>query len=331
MRVRLTQLDGTLPNLALMKLAHWHRSKGDVVQLARTPTPTMFEPAYDVVYASATFSWTRPVVDRLLRAFPQAIVGGTGVEGFGDVEDLIGGEYEHYDYSLYPAYPFSLGFTQRGCRLSCPFYVVPRKEARPRAVNTVRDIWREGTTKAVCLLDNDFFGQEPWRDRIGEIREGGFRVAFNQGVNIRMITDEVAQALASVEYRDDGFERRRLYTAWDNLGDERRFFAGLERLNQAGVPSKHVMVYMLVGYRHGETMEAVQDRFHRLLDAGCMPFPMVYERWRQPELRRFARWVIRRYYQMVPWEEYGRFTKAKAQPLGLFSTEDSGETTRQGA
>ena len=31
MIVRLTQLDGTLPNLALMKLAHWHRSRGDVV------------------------------------------------------------------------------------------------------------------------------------------------------------------------------------------------------------------------------------------------------------------------------------------------------------
>ena len=42
-----------------------------------------------------------------------------------------------------------------------------------------------------------------------------------------MITDETAAALASVEYRDDDFQRRRLYTAWDNLGDERRFFTGV--------------------------------------------------------------------------------------------------------
>ena len=122
--------------------------------------------------------------------------------------------------SLYPAYPFgSRVHEQRGCRLSGRFCAVPRMEGRPRAVNTVWDIWREVTTKAVCLLVyNDFFGQEPWRERIGEILEGGFRVAPNQGVNMRMITDEVAQALASVEYRDDGFERRRLYTVWDNLG-----------------------------------------------------------------------------------------------------------------
>lgn len=33
--VRLTQIDGALPNLALMKLAHWHRARGDTVTLTR--------------------------------------------------------------------------------------------------------------------------------------------------------------------------------------------------------------------------------------------------------------------------------------------------------
>ena len=305
-QVRLTQLDGKLPNLALMKLAHWHRSKGDQVHLARTPAPSLFEPAYDVVYGSAIFSWTEPVVDRLRLAYPDAMVGGTGTDALVEVEELIGGEYERYDYSIYPDYPYSLGFTQRGCRLRCGFCVVPRKEGKPRSVNTVWDLWREGALRAVLLLDNDFFGQEAWHDRIAELREGRFRVSFNQGINIRMITDETAAALASVEYRDDDFQRRRLYTAWDNLGDERHFFTGLERLNAAGIPSRHVMVYMLVGYKPGETMDEVLYRFNQLVSAGCRPYPMVYERWRQPELRRFARWAIRRYYEVVPWEEYRR-------------------------
>jgi hypothetical protein len=30
MRIRLTQIDGKLPNLALMSLAHYHRARGDV-------------------------------------------------------------------------------------------------------------------------------------------------------------------------------------------------------------------------------------------------------------------------------------------------------------
>ena len=302
--VRLTQLDGKLPNLALMKLAHWHRSIGDDVFLERTPAPSMFEPEYDRVYASAIFGWSLPVVRRLQTAYPDAVVGGTGTDQPHTVEELVGSEYEHYDYSIYPDYPYSLGFTQRGCRLSCGFCVVPKKEGKPRSVNTIEDIWRRGTPRCVLLLDNDFFGQEQWRERIEELCEGGFQVSFNQGINIRMITPEVADALASVRYMDDGFRTRRLYTAWDNLGDEKRFFAGLQMLNEAGIPSAHIMVYMLVGYRPRETMDDVLYRFNRLVEAGCRPFPMVYERWRQPELRRFARWAIRRYYEIVPWEEF---------------------------
>lgn len=304
-KVRLTQLDGKLPNLALMKLSHWHQAQGDEVHFARTPSPSLFEPEYDVVYGSAIFEWTRPVVERLRTAWPDAIIGGTGTDSFDTVEGVVIGEdYEHYDYSIYPDFEYSLGFSQRGCRLKCGFCVVPKKEGKPKSVNTIADIWRSGTPKAVLLLDNDFFGQPLWKERIEELREGDFRVSFNQGINIRMITDETAEAIASVRYMDDGFKSRRIYTAWDNLGDEKRFFRGLQALNDAGIPSRHVMVYMLIGYKPGETMDEILYRFRRLVDAGCLPFPMVYERWRQPQLRRFARWVIRRYYQIVEWEDF---------------------------
>jgi hypothetical protein len=42
MRVRITQLDGKLPNLALMKLSSWHKERGDEVtteQLGRFLLP----------------------------------------------------------------------------------------------------------------------------------------------------------------------------------------------------------------------------------------------------------------------------------------------------
>ena len=46
------------------------------------------------------------------------------------------------DYTLYPEYLHSIGFTQRGCRLHCPFCVVPRKEGRVQPVATIAAIWR---------------------------------------------------------------------------------------------------------------------------------------------------------------------------------------------
>ena len=149
--------------------------------------------------------------------------------------------------------------------------MVPKKEGRPRTVNTIRSIWRPHTERCILLLDNDFFGQpkEQWQARIDELREGRFKVNFSQGVNVRLVNDEAAQALASVRYYDGRFNRRRLYTAWDNLGQEKIFSQGVDRLEAAGIPPRRLMVYMLVGYAPGETMEQVLHRHRRLEERGC--------------------------------------------------------------
>ena len=82
----------------------------------------------------------------------------------------------------------------------------------------------------MLLLDNDFFGQPDWRSHIDDIRSGGFKVSFNQGINARFLTPEAAEAIASVDYRADSMRERRIYTAWDSKGDERRLFRGLTHL-----------------------------------------------------------------------------------------------------
>jgi hypothetical protein len=145
--------------------------------------------------------------------------------------------------------------------------------------------------------------------RIREIRDGGFRVCINQGVNVRLLDDEAAEALASIEYRDDQFQKRTLYTAWDNLRDEEIFFAGIERLERAGVPAKRVMAYMLIGYDRFEDWERIWRRFHRMIEREIRPYPMVYDRSRT-DLLCFQRWVITGLYRIVPWDEYRRSTKS---------------------
>jgi hypothetical protein len=309
--VRLTALDGKLPNLALMKLSAWHKSQGDEVIFTSLPERDLFEPSYDRVYGSAIFKFSAPTVERFRSEFPDAIVGGTGTDDKRTVEEIIGSEYEHYDYSIRPDYAFSLGFTQRGCRLKCGFCVVPRKEGAPRSVNRIADIWRgEGHQKKVCLLDNDFFGQpkEEWRARIAELRSGKFKVCFNQGLNVRLIDEEACAALSTINYMDDQFTTRRLYTAWDNLKDEGIFMRGVDMLEAAGVPPKHLMAYMLIGYDPSETWERIWHRFRRMVDRGISPYPMVFDR-KRTDLLCFQRWVLTGIYRFVPWNEYKRQTK----------------------
>ena len=91
--------------------------------------------------------------------------------------------------------------------------------------------------------------------------------------------------------------------AWDNLGHEQIFFAGVDLLEQAGIPPKHLMVYMLIGYNPGETMEAILYRYRLLKERGCKPFPMVYDPTNRA-LKDFQKWVVMRYDQIVPWEQY---------------------------
>ena len=70
----------------------------------------------------------------------------------------------------------------------------------------------------MVLLDNDLFGQpeEQWKTRAAELRDGSFKVSFNQGINISLVNDEAAAALASLAYCGQNFKKRRLHTAWDN-------------------------------------------------------------------------------------------------------------------
>ncbi|WP_265886694.1 radical SAM protein [Roseomonas mucosa] len=322
----MTQIDGSLPNLALMKLSHWHKAQGHEVHFTRQSEPDLLEQPYDRVYGSAIFKFSAPKIARFLAAWPSAMLGGTGSANTFTVEDVIGSdEYEHYDYSLYPDYEPSLGFTQRGCRLSCKFCFVPKKEGKVRSVNAIANIWRgPGHPKKLHLLDNDFFGQPEceWRARIEEVRSGGFKICLNQGINVRHITPPAAEALSSVQYRDDSFSERRIYTAWDNLKDEAVFFRGMDILEAAGIPAKHVRAYMLVGFDKNETWDRIWHRFNRMVDRGIEPFPMVFDCRDKDaglyrDLKRFQRWVVTGLYRAVAFADYDASKKRRAATTQL--------------
>ena len=140
------------------------------------------------------------------------------------------------------------------------------------------------------------------RVRLTQI-DGKFKVCLNQGINVRLIDDEAAEALASIEYRNMKFNRRYIYTAWDNLRDENIFFRGVDRLERAGIPGKNIMAYMLIGYDPDETMDRIFHRVSRMTERGIMPYPMVYDNARK-DLKAFQRWMVTGLYRAVPWKDY---------------------------
>lgn len=327
MNVLLFQVDGKLPNFALMRLSTWHRAKGDQVEI-RSHLPVDLPWTPDLSYCSSIFSYSGERRKQLKSQFPEAIVGGDGYFPVWNDLTIIGREKGSNlrevirdvdpqtllpDYSHYPSFLASLGYSQRGCRLNCDFCRMQTREGKPKNVSPINSIWRgHPYPKHIHLLDNDFFGQPEWRDLIKEMVDGNFKICFNQGINIRLVNAEQAKELSRVKYVDDSFKTKRLYTAWDNLGDEQIFKKGVAELSEGGIPSRHLMVYMLIGFNPKETEEEVVYRFNELISLGCKPYPMVFDRTKLLQCR-FQKWIVRRYYEVCSWPEFKANHKSQYQ------------------
>ena len=199
-------LDGgtRFPNLALMKISGY--TGGTLVESYEG-----FDPAdWDEVYVSKVFDFTR-IPDGILEA-PNIHAGGTGFY-FADAAPLPS-EIEHCmpNYHLYDSYIandtrhlkqktywddyryYSIGFATRGCFRQCPFCV----NQRYRKVEFHSHIseWLDPERKYICLLDDNILGYSGWRDVFGELEATGKPFIFKQGMDMRLMTPEKAQALS---------------------------------------------------------------------------------------------------------------------------------------
>jgi hypothetical protein len=298
MKIGLYDVDSTIPNLALMKLSAYHKERGAEVLPC---VAAMRADAFDKVYASTVFkdlpdddlsdhSYLRP---------EQMEIGGSGW----DLQKNLPPEVERMapDYSLY-GYKHNIGFAMRGCRFRCSFCDVPKKEGRPKASNTIAELWTQRGSNFLVLLDNDFFGNPEWRERIAEIREFNLKVCFSQGLNIRIITEEQCAALASVQFWNLKLSRRQVYFAWDRFRDEKLIDAGIERVKAAGIKAWQMAFFILIGY--DTTPEQDYYRVMKIHRLGCDPFAMPYRK-NDPYQKAFARWVNHRpIFNSVDWRDY---------------------------
>lgn len=182
------------PNLALCKIARYHKQKGDTVEWAFP-----FE-HYDVVYMSKIFNFSPD--DMTCYSADRIVRGGTGY----DIASRLPDEIDHLqpDYSIYPNIPndTAYGFLTRGCPNRCTWCVVPRKEGRIRPYMDCDEIAIEGRTKLV-LMDNNILAAGDYAvQQLKKIIERGYRVDFNQALDARLVTDEYARLLARIKWID---------------------------------------------------------------------------------------------------------------------------------
>lgn len=293
MNIGLVQVDGTLPNVALMQISAYHEARGDTVGWYEG---SLFADQYDLIYASKIFQFSD------LPQLPErAMLGGTGI----DFKNVLPAEIAECEpsYTLYPDCDYHIGFSMKGCRFNCKFCCVPQKEGRPRINSSIeRLLTNPGGGNRLMLLDNDFFGGAEWRENLETIIELDLRVCFVQGLNIRIITDEQAKMLAQTRFQSAGFNHHIVTFAWDRFRDGKLIFDGIERCMNAGIEPQQMQFFVLIGY--DTTPEQDFERVDALASLGCLPYVMPYNR-SDAYQRRFARWVNHRaIFKTVAWEDY---------------------------
>jgi hypothetical protein len=251
------------PNLALMKLSAYHRARGNEVFL----NFPLVQP--DITYASCVFTWNAKRAQGLT---PSTTIGGSGVNLGGQLPL----EVEHImpDYSLYPDVKFSMGFTSRGCIRRCPWCIVPQKEGDIEAWASPYEFWDRKHQK-IILLDNNFLAAPNWRDTIASLITIGVEVDFNQGLDIRLVDDEVAWCLSRLK-------TKHLRFAFDDIAYESRLRRGIELLLARGFNSRHLSFYVLVGFNRDPGI----DRMKLLASYKVDVYPMIYkdEMGKEPQL-----------------------------------------------
>lgn len=217
----------TFPNLAIMKISAHHKAKGDTVE--------WWEPLlqYDLVYSSKVFDFTP--TNEYLPADTRK--GGTGYGIFEDLPAEIDNCFP--DYSIYPKCDYAIGYLTRGCMRNCPWCVVPRKEGQIRAYSKWQDVVRKDTNKLV-LMDNNILACDYGLQQLEELGQTDYTIDLNQGMDIRLVNDEVCKVLKGVKWQ------KYIRFSCDSMGQVPYFAKALELFKKHKIPKSKVFIYTLI-------------------------------------------------------------------------------------
>jgi hypothetical protein len=270
------------PPLGLLKLASYHRKRGDEVRLVRGGVDGWTP---DRIYVTSLFSYAwRPVhaaVHYYRRRFPDAhlILGGIYASLLPDHARLSGANEVHVGlhpaaeecvpaWDLVPEWDGSILFASRGCIRKCGFCSVPKLEGPPTdfKVGIRRQVM--DYHKRIILWDNNILGNSNWKPIFEQLIEIGKEVDFNQGLDARLITEDVAARIAEIKTRS-------IRLAYDYPGIREGVRRGLANLAAAGVSKKKIVVYTLFNYV--DTPQQFYSKVNDLLSWGVASYPMRFE------------------------------------------------------
>lgn len=283
----------SFPNLALMKISAYHKSKGDAV--------SWFMPlerdTYDKVYSSSVFDFTqKPTKDYLPE---HTIFGGTGYGLYEELPKEIDCMFP--DYTIYPKCDYAIGFLTRGCINKCKYCVVPKKEGMIRPYEKWQNVVRKDTKK-VHFMDNNILAIPYGIEQLRELANTDYEVDFNQGLDVMLLTDEIVEILSRIKWI------RFIRFSCDKTYQLPYFERMVELFKKHNIPLSKVFVYVLVQKDLDDAEYRVKE-LHKM----CKSFNLYAQAERNEllgirpnkmQLEFAQRYVYGRLYKKESWSSY---------------------------
>lgn len=299
MKIGLIDVDGkNFPNLALMKISAYHKSMGDSVEWYEPLSHGAADPL-DKVYMSKVFTFS---ADYLFPVYANEVErGGTGYKLYKKVlPEYV--ESVFPDYSIYPWCDYAIGFLTRGCIRRCPWCIVPEKEGAIRPASIWQKIKRPDS-RNIVFMDNNVLASQHGINQIESLGHQNVWIDFNQGLDARLITPEIAKLLAACRWI------RFIRLACDTSAMIPVIAEAVENMLQAGISKSRFWSYALV-----KDVDEAHRRILALKSIGVEPFAQPYRDFDggEPtqEQKSLARWCNHKaIFKSCTWEEYKERSK----------------------
>ena len=286
MRILLVEPDyyARYPPLGLLKIATHHRLAGDDVYLVRGRTQEDL-PEPDLIYVTSlfTYAWrsVRDAVAYYRGLFPgsKILLGGIYASLLPSHARLLGADEVHVglkpelenlvpSWDLIPEWDGSILFASRGCIRKCGFCSVPKLEGPPTDLRQQIKNLIYPRHKRVILWDNNILGNANWEPIFDELAGLDYEVDFNQGLDARRVTREVARKLKKLRLHS-------IRMAYDYPGVGPFVERAIKLLDEEGISRRKIVVYTL--YNYVDTPQNFRDRVAELLSWGVTSYPMRFE------------------------------------------------------
>lgn len=210
--------------------------------------PGLFMPSYDEVHISVAFTWDIDRAIWLKRQWDHVApvkIGGPAIDG-------EGGKFTPGMYLKEGSV-----ITSRGCPNRCPWCFV-KKPLEELPVSQGNNI-----------LDNNILAcSKPHLDNVFAMLGYQHKVTFSGGLEAARVTDEISERLR-------GLRIKQIFLAYDDqsrLKDLKKAVSILSKYFNR----EYIRCFVLVGFKHDDTITKARNRLIEAWEAGTIPFAMLY-------------------------------------------------------